>query len=240
MKKTIFLLFFLSSLFISLFAQEIKYNSLTKIGTHEDFQQFMKYYYTNPKVELIPSALAFIRDQKINANKENERHIVPFFAQIFKTNDDKIPTWFAELSDLSDDDKFIFAHAMFLSEGTHGKKEILKFSESTENDELKQVFTKLSGNRKPMDLRTVDITNPVYLDMLWSSFFASGDISYLEKLLLATETKKKSIEEVLIFSAARWSMKANAQEHKKVFDFCVKNKGKRSKDINLFLEDFVG
>ncbi|MBL0954780.1 MAG: hypothetical protein IBJ01_08455 [Leptospira sp.] len=239
MKKTIFLLIFLSSFFVSLFAQEFKYNALTSIESHENFQQFMKFYYTNPKSILIPSAINFIIDQKINETKENERHIVPFFAQIFRTHDDKVPEWFANITKLSDDDKFIFAHAMFLSEGNNGKKEIQKFLESTENEELKQVFTRLSDNRKPIDLRTVTLTNPVYLDMLWSSFFASGDVSYLEKLLLATETKKKTIEEVLIFSAARWSMKANAQEHKKVFDFCIKNKGKHTKDINLFLEDFI-
>lgn len=238
MKKSFLYLIFICSCFISLDAQEIKYNSLTKIATHSDLNAFMSYYYTNPKVELNPSAINFILEKKLNADKENERHIVPFFAQIFKVHDDKIPVWLGDLNHLSDDDKFIFAHAMFLSQGVNGKKEILKYLKSTENEELKQVFTKLSSDRKPIDLRSIPLTKPVYLDMLWNSFFATGDVTFLDKLLLATETKKKSIDEVLIYSAARWSFKSIAQNHKKVFEFCIKNKGKHTKDINEFLAEF--
>ncbi|TGM37623.1 hypothetical protein EHQ92_04330 [Leptospira biflexa] len=238
MQKKLYFLIFSLCILSSLSAQESKYKTLTTVSSGEELNLFMSYYYTYPNLELVPKALSYIQIQKINANKEMERHIVPFFAQIFKTNDDKIPKWFEDLTDLSDDDQYIFAHALFLSGGSNAKKEIQKFLDSTDNEELKQVFTKLTSARQPIDLRTIPLTKPVYLDMIWSSFFATGDVSYLEKLILATELNKKSVDQILIYSAARWSLKAVAKDHKKVFDFCVSKKGKYSKDINTFLEDF--
>lgn len=133
---------------------------------------------------------------------------------------------------------YIFSHALFLSGGFNAKKVIQKFLDSTDNDELKQVLTKLSSDRQAIDLMTIPLTNPVYLDMIWSSFFDTGDVSYLDRLILATDSNKKTVDEILIYSAARWSLKAVAKDHKKVFDFCISKKGKYSKDINAFLNDF--
>ncbi|TGM87672.1 hypothetical protein [Leptospira bouyouniensis] len=237
MKKTIYFLVFSFCILSNLFAQESKYKALTDVSTGEELNLFLSYYYTNSNLDLVPKALRYIHIKKINSNKETERHIVPFFAQVFKANDDKIPSWFEELQNLTDDDMYIFSHALFLSGGSNAKKVIQKFLDSTDNDELKQVLTKLSSDRQAIDLRTIPLTNPVYLDMIWSSFFATGDVSYLDRLILATDSNKKTVDEILIYSAARWSLKAVAKDHKKVFDFCISKKGKYSKDINAFLND---
>ncbi|MBM9548347.1 hypothetical protein JWG40_15075 [Leptospira sp. 201903074] len=240
MKKALLSIIFIYGMSLSLFAEESKVLTLNKISSANDLNIFLKYYYTNPNLELVPKAMKYIRDQKLNENKDLERHFVPFFAEIFRTNDEQIPIWFKNLTPLSNDDIYNFAHSMYLAGGKNGKIEIQNFLKSTNNEELKQVLTKLSSNTNPIDLKTVPLTDAVFLDMLWSSFFATGDVDFLDKLILATETNKNSINEVLIFSAARWSVKANAKEHKKIYDYCVSKNGKYSDDINAFLLEISG
>lgn len=239
MKKVLISIILIYGMIFSLFAQESKILTLNKISSSHDLNIFLQFYYTNPNLELVPKAMKFIRDKKLNEDKDLERHIVPFFAEIFRANDDKIPVWFGKLTPLSNDDIFIFAHSMYLAGGKNGKSEIQKFIKSTNNEDLKKVLIKISSNNNPMDLKAVPLTNAVYLDMLWSSFFATGDLEFLDKLILATETNQNSVNEVLIFSAARWSVKANAKEHQKIYDYCLSQKGKYSEDIDAFLSEVI-
>lgn len=85
------------------------------------------------------------------------------------------------------------------------------------------------------DLRTLVVTQPVQLDMLWTSFFATGDGSYLERIAevtaayipndqiqaLAQSVKDKpeareNVIKATIAQAAVWSLTSNATRYPEV------------------------
>ena len=52
--------------------------------------------------------MSYMVKNKLNENKNTQRHFVPFLGEIFKANDDKIKQWFLSVKNLSDRDIYIF------------------------------------------------------------------------------------------------------------------------------------
>jgi hypothetical protein len=69
------------------------------------------------------------------------------------------------------------------------------------------------------------LVDPSKLDMWWSSFFATGDETYRDKILFYAGVDKegKPIDDLLIIGAATWSFKANCRQHDLVKKFAEKS-----------------
>lgn len=67
-----------------------------------------------------------------------------------------------------------------------------------------------------------DITTPQQLDMLWSAFFAGGDIDPIRRIVGAIPLAEKDDVKLLLTTgrAAIWSLESNARQHELVRDYC--------------------
>lgn len=67
--------------------------------------------------------------------------------------------------------------------------------------------------------------DPRKLDIWWASYFATGDESYLEKILTyaGEEMPKNDINKMLIIGAATWSFKANCKQHDSVHSYALQS-----------------
>ena len=69
------------------------------------------------------------------------------------------------------------------------------------------------------------IVNPTKLDIWWGSFFATGEIKYLNNIFEYTgknTDEKENIKDIIIYRAADWSFKSNCKQHQKVLNFAEK------------------
>jgi hypothetical protein len=76
------------------------------------------------------------------------------------------------------------------------------------------------------------LVDPAKLDIWWSSFFATGETSYLSKILRYAEPLQKRgrlTNDLVVAYAAAWSFKSNCGQHKAVAAFA-----KQSLDTNAF------
>ncbi|TGM82431.1 hypothetical protein EHR01_06530 [Leptospira mtsangambouensis] len=234
--KLVKLILIIAAFTTNLNAQEAEYEKLEKITSMGNLENFITFYYTSPKPKLVPNAILFIRDKNLTSNSNLERHFVPFFGEVFKNNEENIPIWFESLTKLSDDDIFIFSQALLWSDSKYSKLTIENLLKKTKNKELINSINNISNEMKPMNLLEVEISSAEQLDMLWNSFFATGNEKFIEKILLTSEIANKPLNQIIISQTARWSIKANSKVHTKVRDFCNKNKKNYSENINLFLQ----
>ena len=86
--------------------------------------------------------------------------------------------------------------------------------------------------------------NPTKLDIWWTSFSATGDTKYLDKIFaFVGEHSKagKNIGKMMIIGAASWSFKANCHQHSKVMEYAKAKlqAGGLSPEKKKFLEQCV-
>lgn len=81
---------------------------------------------------------------------------------------------------------------------------------------------------------------PEVLDVYWMSFFATGDDSYLDRILAATQGVSGRNVINLVTGAAQWSFKSNCQQHPAILAYA---KGRRASPRNgaeaSFLDDCI-
>jgi hypothetical protein len=85
--------------------------------------------------------------------------------------------------------------------------------------------------------------DPTKLDVWWASFFATGDIRYLEKLFryAGRALPKGDIGSMMVIGAATWSFKANCRQHRRVLDFAKRKLALTtvSGEQNTFLKECI-
>lgn len=85
------------------------------------------------------------------------------------------------------------------------------------------LFVDTLSARTPIPVEHIPLNGPVVLDMLWSTFFATGEPRYIERvieaiaLLLDDDARLK-----VVGQSAIWSLGANARAHPLVVQTCEK------------------
>ncbi|WP_067515841.1 hypothetical protein [Endozoicomonas ascidiicola] len=82
--------------------------------------------------------------------------------------------------------------------------------------------------------------DPYRFDLLWGSYFATGDDQYLEKMLTFvgnTPNFFASVARITVESSANWSFRSNCEQHESIKQFALQ----KSKDENLpaYKRDFL-
>ncbi len=91
--------------------------------------------------------------------------------------------------------------------------------------EIQQSIAKRPHDPTPID--TQEISSPAILDMLWANFMATGDERYVKRIITASpwlDSPGVSTEKKIISGAARWSLTANARQHKRVLQICMRER----------------
>lgn len=192
-----------------------------KVSSPEEFEDLISNYYKSKDINKIVPAINFI----IYNDSLFEKNVgigVAFFAQVFKENPDKVEKWIVEdlckLDGVGVKSWDIVITALWLADNkeTMNVINILKENDNIEKDYVKYIDEYLV--REPGDLKTMQITTALDLDMLWASFFATGDEVFIKQIISTLDYNKERDEVDLVSEAAIWSLKSNAEQHEKVLN----------------------
>jgi len=80
------------------------------------------------------------------------------------------------------------------------------------------------GSKSANYIQNDQIVNPQKLDIWWTSFFATGEEQYLEKILVyaGEEMPKDELKQAMLIGAATWSFNSNCEQHPAVKAFIDK------------------
>jgi hypothetical protein len=206
------------------------------IDTEEQLNEWMMHYYQHPQPALTISAVKFMAKEGTLAKDDAQLPIATFLAQIFLQNPEKVQQWRTQLITGTDDQLKTVVLAFWMS----GNQSQLKLVISGNSGSVSEYAEKLIANRVP-DLLNDEIANPGFLDMLWGSFFATGDERYVQRIIsvLPLVKEKKDIAKMLIGGAAQWSLTSNAKQHKKVMDICISEQKKLPADQAEILAEVI-
>lgn len=152
-------------------------------------------------------------------DREETKYILAsFMAELMRRNPDQVDAWVASLSDITESQKRLLMAALWQANLPQATEQLRKMT-STLKGEDKKFFDKLS-EKPATPLETKPIAAPAQLDLLWASFFASGDTKYVDRVIDALAMYNQSgTQNILIGGAAKFSLTANARQHETVLRF---------------------
>lgn len=204
--------------------------------SEEDFTNWITYYYQNPEPEKILPAIKYYCDSAMFNETGLIMPTVAFFAALFRNDTKLMEKIYYEISVNSSDNLKIFILNVLWLTNTTDSQELMKKSRTQwKSEEIQSVIEDLSRNQ-PQDILTSPIEIAWQLDMLWATFFATGDSKPVKKIIsvLYLMEDKNSVENVVVGGAANWSLTSNAMQHKKVYEICkeeLKTSNGRTKEM---------
>lgn len=204
-----------------------------------EFGEWMTYYYQNPSPERIPGALVYFSDSplyKTNATMST----VAFFSAVLKKDNVLMQKTFDEISSGgSDNAKIMLINVLSLANNYESKALLEKAKSAWQSERLQGILAR-QMSRPHDDLYSISVDSPQALDMLWASFFATGDDLPVQKIISVLHLSKDGHgEEIIVGSAASWSLKSNAQQHPKVLEICKKELASAQGETKIALEKIV-
>jgi len=194
--------------------------------------QWLTYFYQHPNT---PDTLQNIQAMFTEGffNKTNSvAPLIMFLADVLRQNEKKLPKWKNDLLSIPEETQKYMLISLYEA-NTPNSKVIL---EELKRTNQKSLVEHIQQN-PPIDLKTVPITSPAILDMLWATFMASGDELYVKRIVetlsLSTdlEDRNQRINNLLLIGSAKWSLASNAIQHPLVLTVCKRYQN--SKDPNI-------
>ncbi len=193
-----------------------------------DWQAWITFYYTNPRPDRTIAAIRFL--ERRGDLLKNPTPIGAFFGRLFAQNPTAVPGWIDELRRDPEDTRFFTALALWFSRLEDRDALLARLSDGASP----RVVRYAAGLRSDIapDLTTIDARSPVELDMLWGSFFATGDTRFIERIIAvippatapdgapASDGATAPERAQVLVAAARWSLTVNAGAHSAVLEFC--------------------
>lgn len=178
---------------------------------YNNLRLFHQFYYRHPRPDLIPSAWNLLVTNKIFANPNSRRHFVPFYATIFCQEGVDLKRLDKQLKRVSEADSAYYFEALSIC-GNPTAHELVQAYTKTAKPETKDFMVRMSES-KPVNFLELALDRPDKVDGLWNCFFASGDIRYVERILVAS---KDEGTDPLVKSSAQFSLSLNAKEHPRI------------------------
>jgi hypothetical protein len=163
----------------------------------EAFWRFLTYYYQEPRPELVTSAISYMQQDGVPHRREQFAPLLGFFAEVFASNEGRLPGWKTEVAKTTGDANRVLALAL----------------QYAQNLALITQF----DPEKP---------DPGRNDMCWGAYFASGKQQYVGALVerLAYLSERRSYMLFITAGTAQWSLFSNARQHpcvKKLLDLAL-------------------
>ncbi len=147
-----------------------------------EFGEWMTFYYQSPSPERIPGALAYFSDSPLYKTNVT-MPTVAFFSAIFKKDSVSMQKTFDKiLLDGSDNEKIMLINVLSLTNNSESKA-LLERAKSAWQSERLQGIVARQMSRPPDDLYSIPVDSPQALDMLWASFFATGDDLPVQRII---------------------------------------------------------
>ena len=212
--------------------------ALLRDGTNPDVIEWATwntFYYLDPKPERTVAAIRFFSEQ--GAFQRAQQPLAVFFGRVFAQNAKSLTEWIEDLRKEREDRQFLAALALWFSR-VDGRDRLLQRLSEGGSPRLTKYVQELRADTAP-DLTTLDARSPVELDMLWASFFATGDDRYVLRVIRALSAAPQDKSPAIVAAAARWSLTANARQHSAVLDVCRKEMPRQPEAVAAVLRDVV-
>lgn len=196
-----------------------------------EFDKFVTYYYLDKDISSVVNFLRWLQESEMLDGKESA--LTPtsaFLAVVFADNPSEIRR-FAKSADFTGKAKEAVQIALWRS--GHAKKIAEIFGE-----------TPAYAKKKPVTLKKKKLKGPDDLDMMWGAFLASGDVTYVKKVIDVLDEKQSlsgdaKMDEVTR-GAAEWSLQSNMIQHELVYRLIHEESMSRSGDVKKKLGDMLG
>jgi hypothetical protein len=209
---------------------------------------WITYYYEHPDPEHVPEAyrgLMAMPEEKIGRATEQN---AAFFAEIFRKNPGRVSGWCKELADVPANRCKTLWLALWMADRDETRAILQARAEKAPENEREWIQSRL--DRTPTDLLEGPPRSPQWLDMLWMSFFASGDERYVIELVgvvdIPDHEELEKLDDgkvdgapLLIHGAANWSVRANAFQHDRVLRICEAQEPKQPERIAKELREII-
>ncbi len=200
-------------------------------------EQWMTHYYQNPEPDKLVEALRELHDSGLTAVPTAQRPLIAFVGRVLKDNPRLVPGLVESCQFLRREEIPLLAFALWFSGTEESKQEIAKLAK----DEPR--YRGLL-DQDPPSFADMAMTSPEELDVCWGSFFASGETSFIDRVIdcLAYRDEETDMAKILMFGAAYWSIGSNSVQHKSILDHCRAEANARTgvdRDVLMELLDTV-
>ncbi|MCD4694038.1 hypothetical protein K8R62_01640 [bacterium] len=176
----------------------------------EELDVIIMEYFKNPQPQKIVPLINTISNHQIF---EKNKQMTWFFAEIFKQHPQYINSWIMkDLCGLNEDktnEWDALVTALWISKTKEGETVLQEIQKKSSISGKKFINELYERDVNKMDPLKQNISSPLQLDIFWASFFASGKSIYVEKII---KTMLQNKENILLSSAAEWSLSANSKQ----------------------------
>jgi len=188
--------------------------------SQEKFGNWTTFYYLHPEPQKVPSAISYYSDSpmyKSNATLP----MMAFFAALFKNDEPLMQKAYDETSLTgSENSKIMLISILGLVNNAESRSLLEKAEETWSSPRLQGIIGRQLSNH-PKDVLEASIGSPLILDMLWAIFFATGSDLPVKKIISVIALQEQDHgQEIMVGGAPNWSLRSNAQQHKKVYEIC--------------------
>lgn len=178
----------------------------------------LTYFYLDPQPKLVEEGIR--RDSEEGwIDNPSTAFLFVYWGTVFGQFPERLSEWLQSLADLPTTHRQFIYRAIWFSDCPEGRAllESLQKGSGPDVDFLKEIT-----QEEPLNLLTMEISDPSHLDMLWDGFMASGERRFVERIIgaLLWFQDGSNLGELMIGKAAAWSLASNAMQHGKVLDIC--------------------
>jgi len=231
MRQTIIILLFL--LIATTAVADVPFKSQEEVG------QWLTYYYLKPDPSRVPDAISFLSKAKFFDNSNAVSPIVGFLSGIFRDNPKMVSALIGRLSSLEEPHKGVIVLGLWYANLPDSRKQAYAILDAHPN--LKKQFQFLFAG-SPMTVENIPLEQgPWVLDALWGNFMATGRKAPVLRIASALPWAdiKGDMNRLLVGGAARWSLTANAVQHKLVLEICEAEVNNQPKEVAEKLREVI-
>lgn len=213
---------------------------LKKFSSAEALSKWVTYYYIQPEPDKIIEAINYYSESGMINKASSVMPMAAFYAAALKNEPAILNSAFERVSRKgSPQEKDFFLYVLWMLNNTQGKELIEKASGTWKADTKASTFEKISQN-KPWDAVNGPIKDPAQLDILWATFLATGDSAPVKRIISVIHLEKDGHGmDMLLGSAASWSLLSNASQHSLVYKICQEEAVYNSGVTKAMLEEIL-
>ncbi len=179
-------------------------------------KRWMKTYYQKPSPGIVATAIRYMSNSGVLDKKNAISPVFGFLSGVFQQNPDKVNAIIRSLDGLKEHHLGVVVFGLWYSGLDDAREKVQALF--AEHPQLAKNFAFLTKN-DPRPLIELPLEKGEWiLDALWGQFMATGSPDPVRRVIstLPWGQDKKKMDKYLVASAARFSLTANAGQHRKV------------------------
>ena len=143
--------------------------------------------------------------------------LIVFYAELMRAHPERTEAWAQQVR--GHEHERVFLLAIWMSDTPEGRASLAGHGGDSESVDMAQSL----AQSPPPQLGALEVSGPIILDMMWSAFFASGDVTWVERIMTAFSMlgAPEGSPTYAVGSSALWSITANAREHPRIRELCT-------------------